>query len=124
MKMEKTFIVCDLETTGLDPGSDKIIEIGLVRLEEGEVTQQFHALVNPGQPLSIRIKRLTGLADDDLARALPIRQVLPDALDLSAGVQWQGHNISMTCASWGCPGAVYLTRPMTLWSWPAWLFPV
>ena len=65
MKMEKT-IVCDLETTGLDPGSDKNSEIGLVRLEEGEVTQQFHALVNPGQPLSIKL-RLTGLADDDLA---------------------------------------------------------
>lgn len=54
--MERTFVVCDLETTGLDPLSDKIIEIGLVRLEEGEITQQFHALVNPEQPLSIRIK--------------------------------------------------------------------
>ena len=96
--MERTFVVCDLETTGLDPLSDKIIEIGLVRLEEGEITQQFHALVNPEQPLSIRIKRLTGLADADLARALPIHKALPDALNLSATVQWQGIISSMTCA--------------------------
>mgnify|MGYP000998071150 FL=1 len=91
--MERTFVVCDLETTGLDPLSDKIIEIGLVRLEEGEITQQFHALVNPEQPLSIRIKRLTGLADADLARALPIHKVLPDALDFIGDCAVAGHNI-------------------------------
>lgn len=111
MKMEKTFIVCDLETTGLDPGSDKIIEIGLVRLEEGEVTQQFHALVNPGQPLSIRIKRLTGLADDDLARALPIRQVLPDALDFIGGCAVAGHNIQHDLRFLGAARGQFLSNP-------------
>ncbi len=91
--MERSFVVCDLETTGLDPVSDKIIEVGLVRLEEGEITQKFHALVNPGQPLSIKIKRLTGLDDGDLAHALPIHQVLPDVLDFIGGSAVAGHNI-------------------------------
>jgi ATP-dependent DNA helicase DinG len=91
--MKRTFVVCDLETTGLDPLSDKIIEVGLVRLEEGLVTQKYHTLVNPEQLLSLKIKRLTGLHDDDLARARTIYQVLPGVLDFIGGSALVGHNI-------------------------------
>ncbi|MCL6559906.1 MAG: hypothetical protein K6U74_14160, partial [Firmicutes bacterium] len=45
--MKQLFVVCDLETTGLNPAFDKIIEVGLVRLEDGVVSGEYHTLVNP-----------------------------------------------------------------------------
>ena len=56
---QSTFVVCDLETTGLNPVADKIIEIGLARLEDGEITGRLQTLVNPKHPLQLGIKRLT-----------------------------------------------------------------
>jgi len=91
--MVKTFIVCDLETTGLDPGSDKIIEVGLVRLEEGRVIGTYHTLVNPGRPLTLKIKRLTGLDDSDLLQAPPIAGMLSEILDFIGDIPITGHNV-------------------------------
>lgn len=91
--MERNFIVCDLETTGLDPAFDKIIEVGLVRLEEGEITGKFHSLVNPGQPLPVKIKRLTGLDDSDLTHAPALSRVIPEILDFIGDNAITGHNV-------------------------------
>lgn len=92
--MLNRFVAFDLETTGLDPLSDKIIEIGLVKYEGGEITETFHTLVNPGRPLPVKIKRLTGLQDADLKPAPSIEQVLPAAVALIGDCPVIGHNIS------------------------------
>lgn len=99
--MEKHFVVCDLETTGLDPVNDKIIEVGLVKLEEGEITGKFQALVNPGQLLSLKIKRLTGLDDDDLTHAPQISHILPEILDFIGDAALVGHNVQFDLAFLG-----------------------
>lgn len=91
--MDKMIVVCDLETTGMDPKVDKVIEVGLVRLEMGEVTGKFHSLVNPGQPLPLKIKRLTGLDDADLAGATDIDGLLPQILDFIGDSPIAGHNV-------------------------------
>lgn len=91
--MKNNFVVCDLETTGLNPTADKIIEVGLVRLADGEIAETYHALVNPGVALPLKIKRLTGITDSDLADAPPLAGVLPDILAFIGEEAVAGHNI-------------------------------
>jgi ATP-dependent DNA helicase DinG len=91
--MLNQFVACDLETTGLDPYTDKIVEIGMVKAENGEIKDKFHALINPGRTLPVRIKRLTGLNDADLAACPPLIEVLPDALKFIGDTPLVGHNI-------------------------------
>ncbi|MGI6493118.1 MAG: DEAD/DEAH box helicase family protein [Peptococcaceae bacterium] len=91
--MDKRIIVCDLETTGLDPKFDKIIEVGLVSLEKGVVTGKYHSLVNPGINLRLNIKRLTGLDDADLVDAPSIEDIMPQILDFIAEDPIAGHNV-------------------------------
>jgi DNA polymerase-3 subunit epsilon len=61
-----TFIVVDLETTGLRPGSSRICEIGAVRVRDFELAEEFELLVDPGVPLGAAISALTGLHDREL----------------------------------------------------------
>jgi DNA polymerase III epsilon subunit family exonuclease len=61
-----TFVVVDLETTGLRPGSARICEIGAVRVRELELAEEFELLVDPGVPIGPAISALTGLRDSDL----------------------------------------------------------
>lgn len=71
------YIVLDLETTGLDPTYDNIIEIAAVRIEDGNVVEQFESLINPGYAISGFITDLTGITNDMLADAPNIADVLP-----------------------------------------------
>src|SRR4051794_23775913 len=61
-----TFVVVDLETTGLRPGSSRICEIGAVRVRELELREEFELLVDPGVPIAAAVSALTGLRDSDL----------------------------------------------------------
>jgi len=88
------YVVCDLETTGLNPENDEIIEIGLVRLEMGNIAGTFHSLVRPGRPLPVKIKRLTGLDDQKLCSSPTIDLVLPEAINFIGGSPVVGHNVS------------------------------
>ena len=58
--MYDTYVSIDLETTGLNPKRDRIIEIGAIRVEQGEITKEFSTFVNPGRKLEKRITELTG----------------------------------------------------------------
>jgi DNA polymerase III epsilon subunit family exonuclease len=64
-----TFVVVDLETTGLRPGSSRICEIGAVRVRELELEEEFELLVDPGMPIGPVVSALTGLRDADLRGA-------------------------------------------------------
>src|ERR671933_2868267 len=66
-----TYVVVDLETTGLRPGSSRICEIGAVRVRDLELAETFQTLVNPGLPLGRAVSDLTGLTDAALRRAPP-----------------------------------------------------
>src|SRR3954447_612583 len=61
-----TFVVVDLETTGLRPGTSRICEIGAVRVRELELQEEFELLVDPGVPIGSTISALTGLDDSEL----------------------------------------------------------
>src|SRR5712691_9251462 len=63
---DATFVVVDLETTGLRPGSSRICEIGAVRVSGFELAEEFELLVDPGVPLAAAISAITGLHDAEL----------------------------------------------------------
>ena len=59
----------DVETTGLDPKNDAIIEIAIVHMRAGEVEESWSSLVHPGRPIGPDAQRITGISDADLAGA-------------------------------------------------------
>ncbi len=68
---EATYVVVDLETTGLRPGVSQICEIGAVRVRGLELEAEFETLVNPGMPMGPGVSALTGLQDRQLRGAPP-----------------------------------------------------
>jgi DNA polymerase III epsilon subunit-like protein len=61
----RTYVALDLETTGLDPDHDAIIEIGAVKFRGDEVLEAWSTLVRPERPIPYRITRLTGIRQDE-----------------------------------------------------------
>lgn len=89
--MTDSFVCIDLETTGLDPKRDKIIEIGAVKVERGEVTGEWETFVNPERKLEERIVELTGIRDEQLAEAEKIVNILPEFFDFLEDKALLGH---------------------------------
>lgn len=87
-----TYVVLDVETTGLDPNQDQIIEIAAVRLEKGQITGQLHTLVNPGRPIPPYIQKLTGINDAMVREAPRLTEILPGLLDFMSEAIPAGHN--------------------------------
>lgn len=91
--MINTYISIDLETTGLNPKTEKIIEIGAVKVVDGICVDTFSAFVNPGRKLEERIVELTGIHDEDLAEAPSIEEVLPKLLEFVGDFCLLGHSV-------------------------------
>ena len=91
--MTDSFVCIDLETTGLDPKRDKIIEIGAVKVEQGEITGEWQTLVNPCRKLEERIEELTGIRDDELVGARTISEVLPELFAFLEERTLLGHSV-------------------------------
>ena len=86
------FIVFDIETTGLSPVNCKIIEIGAVRIKNGEVLERYNTFVNPECPIPEEIVALTSITDDMVADARTIDTVLPEFLEFVGGRLLIAHN--------------------------------
>ena len=78
--LDGTFIVFDLETTGLNPASEEITEIAAVRVVEGEIRDSFQTYVNPHKSIPAEITELTGISDETVANAPDIDTAVPDFL--------------------------------------------
>ena len=90
---ELEFVVLDTETTGLRPGSDRVIEIAGIRLRGGEALDSFQSLVNPQRRLPPFIVQFTGITQQMLAAAPTAENILPDFLRFIEGAILVGHNI-------------------------------
>jgi len=66
---DQAIVVFDLETTGLRPRKDRVIEIGAVKIQKGEIVEDFQCFVDPGRPLPTKITQLTHIEEKDLAGA-------------------------------------------------------
>ena len=69
------FTVIDLETTGGSPRTDRILEVGAVRIERGRIRESFETLVNPGVPIPAFISAVTGIRPEMAAKAPPFARV-------------------------------------------------
>lgn len=88
-----SYISLDLETTGLSPKHDKIIEIGAVKVISGEIVDTLSTFVNPGRELDERVRELTGISPEDLALAPSIEKVIGQVVLFSEGLPLIGHRI-------------------------------
>ena len=91
--MTNSYICIDLETTGLNPKTDKIIEIGIVKVENNSIVREWETLVNPDRKLEPRIVELTGIRDEQLSSAPQIEDVLPILLEIADDFVLLGHSV-------------------------------
>jgi len=86
------YVVFDLETTGLSPLNDQIIEFGAVKIKEGQVIDTFSTLVNPQRPISSIITEITGITNEMLKDKSTIEEILPKFLRFLEGSILVAHN--------------------------------
>ncbi len=91
--MIHSYVSLDLETTGLNPRLDKIIEIGAVKVINGEKVDCFSTYVNPGRKLEERITELTGIRQEQVDEAEDVTQILPGLMDFLEDLPLVGHRI-------------------------------
>ena len=87
-----TFVVLDLETTGLSPEKDRITEVGAVRARGGEVLAELRTFVHPGVPIPAAVTAITGITDKDVAGAPDLATVFPIVMDFLGNAVFVAHN--------------------------------
>ena len=92
LRFDEEYVAFDLETTGLYPRFDKIIEIGAVIMKEGQELRRFQTFVDPMCSLSREVSELTGITDDMLRGAPKIETVMPELMDFIGNRPIVAHN--------------------------------
>ena len=87
------FIAIDLETTGLDPKVDSIIEIGAIKFVKGKTVDKFVSLVNPCKPIPPNISELTGITDEAVAAAPVFSEIIDGLLEFIGHLYLCGHQV-------------------------------
>ena len=90
--LDGDFVVFDLETTGLSPEKNRIIEIGAVRVKGGEIVDRFSTFVNPEIPIPFEIEKLTSINDAMVIGAPKIEEALPEFFKFCGDAALVGHN--------------------------------
>ena len=86
------YTVFDVETTGMSPVHNRIIEIGAVRIEHDGSTSTFQTLIHPETTISNQITRLTGITNEMVANAPTFAEIGGEFLDFIAGSKLVAHN--------------------------------
>ncbi|MBU5250243.1 3'-5' exonuclease [Coprococcus comes] len=91
--MLKSYVCFDLETTGLDPLYNEIIEIGALKVRDGKVAERFMEFIHPQEEISPMITNLTGITNEMVANARPADAVISDFLKFCEDDVLIGHNV-------------------------------
>lgn len=91
--MVNTYVSLDLETTGLNPKKDKIIEIGAVKVKEGIIVDTFQRMIHPGRLLDQIITDITGLTNEMVQQGEDIKDVIPLLVDFIGDAPLVGHSV-------------------------------
>ena len=91
--LDDVWVALDLETTGLSPESDEIIEIGAVKFRGAEELGAFQSFVNPDRSLSEFVKRLTGIRQDEVDAARPFAAAGDDLIRFVGAAPVVAHNV-------------------------------
>ena len=89
-----TYCVLDLETTGLSAKTEKITEIGIMKIQNGEVVDEFCEFVNPEKPIPKRVQEVTNITDEMVANSPTIDVLFPKVLDFIKDSVLVAHNAS------------------------------
>ena len=92
--LEGTYVVFDIETTGFSAVTDRIIEIGAVKVEDGKITDKFSTFVNPKRPIPFRITELTSITDEMVIGSPDIETILPQFIEFIGDAVLVAHNAS------------------------------
>ena len=94
LPLDNTYVVFDIETTGLSCVRNKIIEIGAVKMRGTEIVDRFSEFVDPLEPIPYHITQLTSITDDMVRGARTVEQVLPQFLEFVGDAIVVAHNAS------------------------------
>lgn len=89
---DKTIVVFDFETTGLDTNTCKVIELGAIKIKNGEWVEEFCTFANPGEKISKEITDLTSITQEMLDKEPSFSKILPDFLHFCEGAILVVHN--------------------------------
>ena len=104
LEFPTSYIVFDIETTGLSSNWDEIIEISAIKIVNGEQYAEFNTLVKPKEAISDFISELTGITNDMVIDAPLIENVLPEFYDFVGDAILVGHNINFDIDFINCAG--------------------
>ncbi len=90
--LNQTYTIVDVETTGASAKLGRIIEIGILRIEHGELVRTYKSLINPGQPIPEFISGMTGIREIDVLAAPTFSEVADEVLELFEGATFVAHN--------------------------------
>ncbi len=89
-----TFVVFDIETTGFSPIKNRIIEIGAVKIKDGNIIERFSEFINPQVPIPYRIEKLTSITDDMVMDAPTREVIIPKFVEFCKDAVLVGHNVA------------------------------
>ena len=93
-KYTPNYVIFDLETTGISPNYDEVIEISALKVKDGKVVDEFNTLVNPGRKIPFGATQVNGITNEMVADAPAFSHVLTQFLDFAEGMVLVGHNIA------------------------------
>ncbi len=102
--LTRPLALLDLETTGVSPEEDRIIQVGIARITPGGDVETYSQLVNPGRPVPQDVQDLTGITEDQLEDAPPFCDVAPEVNQRLGDADLSGYNVEdfdlpfLTCA--------------------------
>lgn len=96
---ECIFIICDVETTGINPLHNKIIELSLLRVENAKIVRKYSTLVNPLRHIPAEITALTGITNEDVIKMPTFTEIMEDVINFFSDCNNRnqilvGHNVS------------------------------
>lgn len=94
MLNEQNFTIVDVETTGGSPFFSRVIEIGILRIEHGEVVDKYQSLLNPQSEIPEFITKMTGITEDDVADAPTFADIAEDLLPKFENSIFVAHNVN------------------------------
>ena len=87
-----TYCVFDLETTGISFRTEKITEIGIMKVRNGEVIDKFETFVNPEKPIPMKVQEITNITDEMVKDAPTIEEIMPKVLEFFGDSVLVAHN--------------------------------
>ena len=113
---EATYVVFDVETTGLSAIYNDLIQVAASKMYKGNIIAEFDEFINPGHPLSAFTTELTGITDDHVKNAKPLVQVLKEFQEFCKDTVLVAHNASFDVgfmnANYECHGLPKITQPV------------